>query len=251
MSEDDLPEEYFCPICKDIMIFPRVYNCGHTICERCMKHADDKAYEENEIFSLPVFKCPICRKFEFTRWFNRPINYNLISILNSHIKDYEKKIEDYEKQGVNETIIKIPERVNLSFVCLQKRVELCQDIYEKIIPHLYEAANNGKPFVVITIDNTKIDVIADILSKKLFEENGVYKIMRRSDELVIDFISHKNLGGTNYWEYINNNYDPNFPETVEPEFSPLRVEDDSPNTIEASTRMRQIFNNWRQDESSS
>ena len=232
-EEEEISEEYFCPICKDLMICPRIYNCGHTICEECMKRADETTYDESDTFSVPVFKCPICRKFEYTRWYIRPINFHLISILSSNVKDYEEKSSDYISKNKSK-IVEIPDRVNLSYICLKKRVELCEHIYEKIFPHLYDAAISGKPYISISLDNNEdIDAIADLLAKKLFEENGIYRFLHKGNECRIDFILHKNPG-INYWEYENENYDPSNPIVYESE------------SLSGSlSPVRQTFNIWR------
>ena len=32
--------ELMCPICKDLYVYPRNYDCGHTLCELCMLEMD-------------------------------------------------------------------------------------------------------------------------------------------------------------------------------------------------------------------
>ena len=37
-----------CPICQEIFLIPRLYqNCGHTVCEKCMKNIDKLVDEKN------------------------------------------------------------------------------------------------------------------------------------------------------------------------------------------------------------
>ena len=38
--------DYMCPICKDYLLQPRIYECGHTICERCMINCDKSVKSE-------------------------------------------------------------------------------------------------------------------------------------------------------------------------------------------------------------
>ena len=43
-----------CFVCKDLMMVPRIYECGHTLCERCMKKSDQA--EKNKIHSVFEFQ---------------------------------------------------------------------------------------------------------------------------------------------------------------------------------------------------
>ena len=92
MSDDSI-----CPICKDYLLEPRIYECGHTICESCMIKSD-KTVKENTLntFQLPVYKCCLCRHETLKEWFRRPINHNLQCIL---MKDdeYKEASEIYKK----------------------------------------------------------------------------------------------------------------------------------------------------------
>ena len=78
--------DYMCPICKDYLLQPRIYECGHTICERCMINCDKSVKSEvRSTFDTPIYKCPLCRK---KNWNNNIIlensvlfeneNYNII-----------------------------------------------------------------------------------------------------------------------------------------------------------------------------
>ena len=58
MSEviDECCNDILCPICQEVIFAPRIYDCGHSICEECMKRADETTYDESDTFSVPVFR---------------------------------------------------------------------------------------------------------------------------------------------------------------------------------------------------
>ena len=86
---------------------------------------------------------------------------------------------------------------------MKHREEKADNIYQKILPILFEAAVDGKPFIIITHDNKNIQMVADILSKRLFNQNNIYKLISTPKECTIELIpsrrSYKN-------EYINSGF---------------------------------------------
>ena len=155
MSDDSI-----CPICKDYLVEPRIYECGHTICESCMIKSD-KTVKENTLntFQLPVYKCCLCRHETLKEWFRRPINHNLQCIL---MKDdeYKQAFEIYKKNKDKEDPEDdtIPQRVNLSRIVTRKRRQKCDQIYKEILPSLVNAALEGKPYITITTNVKDISV---------------------------------------------------------------------------------------------
>ena len=51
---DELDEHFYCPICRDIFMTPKLYDCGHTICEKCMIKMDET--EEEKVISSSQVK---------------------------------------------------------------------------------------------------------------------------------------------------------------------------------------------------
>ena len=51
-----------------------------------------------------------------------------------------------------------------------------------------KAAISGKPYIVITNHTTEIQMVADLLAKKLFENNGIYKLQSSYRECQIEFV---------------------------------------------------------------
>ena len=97
-------ESITCPICKEDMMLPRVYECGHTICEPCMINTDkiDKEAVLNT-FTVPEYKCPLCREKSIISWFLRPLNRALLNMFRQN-PEYELKYQEYIKNKEEKTI---------------------------------------------------------------------------------------------------------------------------------------------------
>ena len=199
--------EIKCPICMEAPLYPRLYECGHTVCEICMQNHDHAETDRNyNIFQATNFTCPICRKTSISPWYIRPINRALLDIL---LKDteYIKKHEDYvcKRVDISAKDIIIPENLDLSFISKQKRKEMCETLYKKIMPVIFEAATFGKTHVVITEKASDIKVVVDLLADKLFKHN-IFKIITSSRECTIEIVpSDKNYN----CEFENYDYNSN------------------------------------------
>lgn len=199
--------EIKCPICMEAPLYPRLYECGHTVCEICMQNHDHAETDRNyNIFQATNFTCPICRKASISPWYIRPINRALLDIL---LKDteYIKKHEEYvcKRVDISAKDIIIPENLDLSFISKQKRKEMCETLYKKIMPVIFEAATFGKTHVVITEKASDIKVVVDLLADKLFKHN-IFKIITSSRECTIEIVpSDKNYN----CEFENYDYNSN------------------------------------------
>lgn len=136
-----------CPICREIFVFPRMYDCGHTICEICMKEMDIRDRTGN-LHTVNIHNCPVCRAPTLKSWNNRPINITIQQIASTH-KNFEKrKKEILEKR---KEIEPIPKNVNLAKIVSDARLKLSLEIYDKIlIKLLHDAAKEGKNHIIIT-----------------------------------------------------------------------------------------------------
>lgn len=199
--------EIKCPICMEAPLCPRLYECGHTVCEICMQNHDHAETDRNyNIFQATNFTCPICRKTSITPWYLRPLNRALLDIL---LKDteYIKNHEEYvcKRVDISTKDLVIPENLDFSFLSKQKRKEMCDTLYKKILPVIFEAATFGKTHVVITENASEIKVVAELLAEKLFKHN-IFKIITSSRECTIEIVpSEKNYN----CEFENNDYNSN------------------------------------------
>lgn len=55
IDEKTLPDQYRCPICRDILVDPLSTSCGHTFCKLCLEELQNTTGEAD-------FKCPVDRK---------------------------------------------------------------------------------------------------------------------------------------------------------------------------------------------
>ena len=109
-----------CPICKDSLLTPRIYPCGHHICEECMIKSDQNTHSESPA-ALPIYKCPICRHETMEEWWKRPIDTNLIDLLCKLSEDYKEKHESHSKHESEQLEITIPTNINLAHMCKNMR----------------------------------------------------------------------------------------------------------------------------------
>ena len=194
-----------CPICKDTMLYPRIYpQCGHTLCEPCMIKNDCAEKDKcRSAFDVPIFSCPICRQTTLLAWYLRPINLLILQELRKS-QEYEEKYNKYKKEQNDMQQSDIPVDIDLATLTKKNRNEKMESIYKELLPILFNAAAKGKPFISISEKKKVHDIqlIADLLAKKLFEQNKIYKLTITSNICDIEIIS----SNRNYKsEYINPN----------------------------------------------
>ena len=141
---DDQDDYLLCPICKDLLIVPRLYNCGHNVCEECML-LTDKVLDENSPYTIPIYKCPICRAETMQKWYDRPINNTLIDILSRISSEYKIRNKHHKRRKISDIPEKtIPKNINLAYISHNIREFKSESIYNQIVPILYRAALDGK-----------------------------------------------------------------------------------------------------------
>ena len=198
-----------CPICLSIFVNPRIYNCGHSVCEECMYNNDKQAEEEvRSTFDLPNYKCPICRCETIIKYTERPLNRRLITLLDN-IKNYSKvytsKIEDFSvKKDIN-----LYNNINFSHLAFKSKYLKCEKYYQDILPLLYKASREGKSKISIVSNTKDLQAVSSMLSKKLFK-HGIYKVQALPNEFNI-YILPENISHYQY-EQINPDYNVSAPQ---------------------------------------
>ena len=191
-----------CPVCKELMMIPRLFTqCGHSICEPCMVKSDCIEKEKlGSAFLVPSFACPVCRQKTIIPWHNRPINRLALENLREN-EEYEQAYEKYKK---DQDFIdpKIPFDIDLPTLTIKNRKLKTQKLYDEILPLLFDAASEGKPFITILKKDTVHDIqmIADLLAKKLFTNNKIYRLISTGRECDIELIPSSRSYKT---EYVN------------------------------------------------
>ena len=196
-----------CPICKECPLAPRIYDCGHTVCEPCMIKNDVVDEDLSDLFNITSFKCPICRDKTLKAWFSRPINHSLLEILLRDEK-YSKEYEEYLTKSIKTEKVEVPININLSYLCRKTRQDKLVKIYNDILPILFNAALKGKSHVKLTEEYTQdIKLIADLLAEKLFSLHNIYRMLYSSNECIIEFVPCDSTYCT--YQFENEEYDDN------------------------------------------
>ncbi len=204
-SEVPIQEEFRCPVCMNLYLKPTLFECGHTFCLTC-HYKLDKA-TTTPTFTLPVYKCPLCRSTTMTPWTQRPANITLDKVCKAvYPKEYEtlmqierkckeltaklrRREEKSQDEEPDEEHLSRMSSVNLSQLSAESQSMLADKVYSKLIPKFIDAARQGKSHVTVIEKSTvkDIEVCIQPLSKKLFEKNNVYKITCTPEECSVFF----------------------------------------------------------------
>ena len=195
---------YSCPICTNLIISPRIYDCGHTVCEDCMVKIDEEINKICENSNeAPVYKCPICRKETHKSWFNRPRNLFLVSLLENE----PEYININKKKYQNNPLDNISQDVNLSSLCRRTRELKFNELYNYSVNILMQSSLKGQDLVVITNQADELYRFSSKLSKKLFEDHGIYKVISTLNYFKIFILDTEEESEDGIIsEYINENY---------------------------------------------
>lgn len=214
---EDIREESMCPICSDYIVQPRIYDCGHTICERCMVKKDkEDLVKIVNIFSIEMYACPLCREHTLKPWYSRPVNRSLIDAL-SKDKKY-KEAHDYyvdnDSTEYDQMVYNPPEDINLSELCEQSRMRLANNLYKDMLPILFEAAITGKAYINIPLPLAKsVRMVGDLISQRLFQNHNIYRMTCNYRDCTIELV--KSNGNQMRNEYTNAIYAQPAPYAIE------------------------------------
>ena len=182
---EEFDEHFYCPICRDIFMTPKLYDCGHTICEKCMKKMDETEEDKVSTFDAPIYSCPICRFKTLSSYKNRPVNRKLIEVLKKNQK-YVELIKDIEEPE-SEDLIEKYKNLNFSKMTFKNKFIKTEKYYKQLLPVIYEASINGKSKISILKDTKDLQSISKMLSIKLFR-HGIYKIQATPREFIIHLL---------------------------------------------------------------
>ena len=195
-----------CPVCKEIFVFPRTYECGHTICELCMYEMDLRDCS-NDTHTAIIHHCPICRHSTLKSWHHRPISISLESIASKHPNYRKRKREVLEERGKRtKELVYIPLGIDLADTSHTTRLQLALGLYEIIVESLYKAAMQGLSHLIIKEKSIVRDIekVVDLLSARFFLRHNIYKIMVTRSECTIYI--HKDAFSWSR-QYVNRNWE--------------------------------------------
>ena len=198
-------KDVMCPVCKDVFVFPRTYECGHTVCELCMYEMDRRDCSV-DAHTARIHHCPVCRHPTIRSWHNRPLSVLIEKIASNHPSYPKRKQEVLEERSNREgSIAYIPTNIDLADTARTSRVKIALSLYDVLIERLYKAALRGLSYLVIREKKivTNIEKVIDLLSAQLFVQHNIYKIMVTRGECTIHI--HKDAFA---WRrsYENRNY---------------------------------------------
>lgn len=171
-----------CPVCRSIYVRPRVYECGHSICESCM-HGTDQ-YTERYFNELPNYRCPVCRQECIVPWYRRPINQTLEGICQG-FPEYDTRLSEIEEvEAVS--MEKYEDNIDIAKMAQTERKRLAKKHYEDMLPILVEAARAGSSSVKITCREKvrAISRVFDLFSRYLFRHK-IYRVQCLHDEILV------------------------------------------------------------------
>lgn len=181
--------ELTCPICTDVFVFPRTYECGHTVCETCM-YEMDKHDKTSETHTASIHKCPVCRHPTLKSWRDRPLSV-LLERLSSNHPDYikrKKEVDDIKKKrDVKQESISC--NIDIASVSYISRNKIANEIYDTILELIFIAAKQGKNHIIIKNKKIVSDIekVGDILSRRLFSRNNIFRLIVTMNECTIYF----------------------------------------------------------------
>lgn len=212
-----------CPVCQTLFVYPRVYNCGHSVCELCMLKIDINVAKMTPPCTLPLFRCPICRSENFLPFNERPLNHSLIGLIEqekgseydeikTHVKCEADKWARVNEKDLHACALVYPQRdghsnvpdvQNVSSIAqhVRKRKAIC--LFQSIIPSIMRAVYNGYEKLHITTHVTDLISVSRELANMLFEY-GIHSISFTESIFTIRILDDE--GESNTACYRNPNY---------------------------------------------
>lgn len=176
-----------CPVCKEVFVYPRTYECGHTVCEECMYQMDMRDYS-GDTHTASIHHCPVCRHPTLRNWHSRPLSIILgkISAIHPDYLSRKKEVSENKKKR-DSSIVYIPSDIDLAATSHNARIKLTLALYEVILERLYKAAGQGLNHLIIKEREIVSDIekVIDMLSIQLFNKHNIYKILVTRGECTI------------------------------------------------------------------
>lgn len=208
-----------CPICNDNMTLPKLYECGHSICELCMLKIDHETEKCATTNTIPLIRCPICRKTSLLTTEDRPYNLALIEVFEQDETYSDTKIEaeNAVKKWVSENIDSEDDEDDngyddIATIAYKSRIKKTIKIQDMIVKSTIKYAKRGFKSVTISSNFKDVAEFYDEIKERLFER-GVYAIKLIHRELVIHILPEDIDKKVGYLD-INPDFSGEFPEVI-------------------------------------
>jgi hypothetical protein len=169
---------YVCPVCRDLMVMPRLFSCGHSVCSPCHFRLDAAAESARRgSWGIVHVRCPMCRRVTSMSAGLRPINTSLNSVIEAAVgKEYTDKVAEFKAQ-TESTVVAIDFDADLGRIANNNRVTTAIATYHHMLKLLTVAAKKGLASVTIVDEDIcrEAGKCLDILKILLFK-NNVHKI---------------------------------------------------------------------------
>lgn len=170
-----------CPVCKEPWQVPRMFPCGHSVCQTCMQANDlvEEQEAEHENFS-PAYRCPMCRAETLLPWHGRPVNRALCDAVGCPVKNEvtTQETEDAEEDG------------NLAALSLASRRMLAGELLKEVVPLLRDAATRGRSYVMFRGETSRrVYDVCGAFTQMLFDKYGVYGVEASKTETVVHLVA--------------------------------------------------------------
>lgn len=236
-----------CPVCRSHMVNPRIYECGHSVCEFCMLQSDLVAAEEAPLNTLPLYRCPECRAGTFLPCSERPMNHSL-----SRILQMEEGYAERESQVAKETQEWFEEEAceagatlsagcslsgqkagggeeeeppqNLAHLSNAVRHRRAMTLFRRLLPSVQSAALRGASRLVVTTRARELAEMGKEIATMLFPY-GIHSVIAHAREFCVNILREEGRYSWGSGEFVNEEYeDPPRPVLQEDEDEARRSE---------------------------
>ena len=191
-----------CPICKHFYVNPLNYQCGHSVCEYCMRKWDHSKMSSNvgEVTAEP-WSCPVCRMGTAQHWSCRSKNMVVESLLHQMVANYDKiRQERARAQAMDRNLDRWTDVGDgkVVEVVQQRRRVLCQSIFEGARKMIVQAAEKGAPVIKFKNEKRPIEYVADMIAQRLVSELGVHAVYFRKNSWAVHLVPTLHQGHHSY-----------------------------------------------------
>ena len=203
------------------MVCPRLYECGHSVCEFCMLQSDVVAAEEAPLNTLPVYRCPECRAGTLLPTGERPVNHSLSRLLQLEEGYAEREAqvaketqewfeeegggapESGGEEGKEEAPPLTPE--NLALLAGGVRHRRAQTLFRRLLPSLRGAALRGASRLVVTTRARELAEMGKEIATMLFPY-GIHSVVAHAREFCVNILREEGRYSWGSGEFVNEEY---------------------------------------------